>query len=263
MKRRIWACLTVALMTPAMAMAQSVFDGTWKADMSTAKFPEKPDEYLLQGGRYLCKTCAPPIDIKADGQDQKVSGYPYFDSMSANVPDDHTIALTTKKDGKTNGTQKVWVSADGNTLNFEFTDSSATNKDPVTGKGSETRVANGPAGSHAISGSWRMNKMASVSENGLTVTFKVTGDSLSMSNPTGQSYTAKMDGTEAPYKGDPGTTSVSVKKTGPNSFEETDEREGKVVSVSHMTVSADGKSIKVVNEDKLHGTKSEITLIKQ
>jgi len=56
---------------------------------------------------------------------------------------------------------------------------------------------------------------------------------------------------------------VSVKKTGPNSFEETDKREGKVISVTRMTVSADGKSMKVVNDDKLHGTQNEITLEKQ
>lgn len=43
-------------------------------------------------------------------------------------------------------TSKTWVSADGNTMMFEFSDSGAANADPVTGKGSETRVAKGPAG---------------------------------------------------------------------------------------------------------------------
>jgi hypothetical protein len=263
MKKRIWLLLAAVLLTPALAMAQSAFDGTWKADMSTAKFPDKPDEYLLKDGMYQCRTCAPPINVKADGQDQKVSGYPYFDTMSIQVVDDRTIEMTNKKNGKTVGRGKTWVSGDGNTLMFEFTDTSATNADPVTGKGSETRVSKGLAGSHAISGSWRMSQMESLSENALSATFKVTGDSLTMTNPTGQSYTAKMDGTEAPYKGDPGTTSVSVKKTGPNSFEETDKREGKVIAVSRMTVSADGKSMKIVTDDKLRGTQSEVTLVKQ
>jgi len=56
--------------------------------------------------------------------------------------------------------------------------------------------------------------MDSLSDNGLAFTYKVEGESLTMSNPTGQSYTAKLDGTEAPYKGDPGTTSVSVETIG-------------------------------------------------
>jgi len=263
MNRRIWVCLFVALQVPALGMAQSVFDGTWKADMSAAKFSEKPDELLLKDGMYQCKTCAPPISVKADGTDQKVSGTPYFDTISVKVVDDRTIESTYKKDGKTNGVGKQLVSADGNTLTFEFTDSSATNAEPVTGKGTETRVAKGPTGSHAISGSWRMNKVESLSENVQSFTLKVTGDSLTMTNPTGQSYTAKMDGTEAPYKGDPGTTSVSVKKTGASSLEETDKRDGKVTYVVRMTVSADGKSLKMSVDDKLRGTQSEFTFMKQ
>jgi hypothetical protein len=246
-----------------MAGAQSAFDGTWKFDMKTAKFPEKPDVYLLQDGMYHCKTCAPPVDVKADGQDQKVSGNPYYDTESIKVVDDRTIEEIDKKNGKTVGTSKTWVSADGNTMMFEFSDSSATSGDPVTGKGEETRVAKGPAGSHAISGSWRASKMDTLSDNALSITYKVSGESLSMSSPTGQSYTAKLDGTEAPYKGDPGTTSVSVKRVDKNTMEETDKRDGKVISVAHMTVSADGKTMTVAVDDKLHGTSSQISAVKQ
>ena len=262
MKRGYWLLLLMFL-APPVTMAQSVFDGIWKVDLGTAKFPQKPDEYLLKDGMYHCKTCAPPIEVKADGQDQKITGHPYYDTMNIKVVDDRTIEEADKKNGKTVATSKTWVSPDGNTLMFEFSDSSATNADPVTGKGSETRVSKGPEGSHAISGSWRMAKMESLSENALRITYKVTGESLTMSNQTGQSYTAKLDGTEAPYKGDPGTTSVSVKKTGANTMEETDKRDGKVISVARITVSADGKTMKVVVDDKLHGTQAEFTATKQ
>jgi hypothetical protein len=94
-------------------------------------------------------------------------------------------------------------------------------------------------------------------------TYKVEDGSLSMSNPNGQSYVAKLDGTEAPYKGDPGTTSVSLKSMGKNTIEETDKREGKVISIVRMTVGADGKTMTVKVEDKLHGTKSQFTAAKQ
>jgi hypothetical protein len=254
--------LMMVLLAPAYATAQSAFDGTWKFELDTAKFPTKPDEYLLKDGMYHCKTCVPPVEVKADGQDQKVGGHPYYDTVSIRMVDDHTIEETDKKDGKTVTTSKARVSADGNTLMLEFSDSSATNGAPVTGKGEETRVAKGPAGSHAISGSWRMAKMDALSENAMSVTYKVTGDSLSMSNPTGQGYTAKLDGTEAPYKGDPGTTSVSVKKMGPSAIEETDKREGKVISVVRMTVSADGKKMTILVDDKLHGTHAEFAATK-
>jgi len=263
MKKPLWFALLLFLVTPGLAMAQSAFDGTWKVDLKTAQFPTKPDVYLLQDGMYHCKSCVPPIDIKADGQDQKVSGHPYFDMMSVKVVDDHTVETTTKKDGKTNGTSKTSVSQDGKTLMFEFSDSSATTGDPVTGKGEETRVAKSSAGSHAISGSWRTSKMDDVSDNGLAFTYKVEGDSLTMSNPTGQSYTAKLDGTDAPYKGDPGTTSVSVKRVDKNTMEETDKRDGKVITVSRMTLSVDGKSMTIAFDDKLHGTTGKIVAQKQ
>jgi hypothetical protein len=262
---RKWLAFTffISLLLPALATAQSTFDGTWKFDLKTAQFPSKPDVFLLQDGIYNCKTCVPVIDIKADGQDQKVSGHPYYDTVSIKVVDDHSIEETDKKNGKTVTTSKTWVSADGNTLMFEFSDSSNTSGDPVTGKGEETRLAKGPAGSHAISGSWRMSKMDTLSENAIFVTFKVSGDSLTMTNQTGQSYTAKLDGTEAPYNGDPGTTSVSVKKTGPSTIDETDKRNGNVISITRMTVSADGKSMTFAIEDKLHGTTAKFVAQKQ
>jgi len=250
-------------LTPGLGMAQSAFDGTWKVDLKTAKFPEKPDVYLLQDAMYHCKTCVPTIDIKADGQDQKVVGHPYYDTMIIKVVDDRTIEETDKKNGKVVATSKTWASADGNKLMFEFTDSSDSNADPVTGKGEETRVAKGPVGSHAISGSWRASKMESVSDNGLVFTYRVAGDSLTMTNLTGQSYTAKLDGTEAPYKGDPGTTGVSVKKLDTNKMEETDKRDGKVISIARMTLSADGKSMTIAVDDKLHGTTMQLTALKQ
>jgi hypothetical protein len=263
MKKPLWFVLLLFSLTPGLVMAQSAFDGTWKVDLKTAQFPTKPDVYLLQDGMYHCKTCVPAIAIKADGQDQKVTGHPYYDTASIKVVDDRTIEETDKKNGKVVATSKTSVSADGNTMMFEFSDSSATSGDPVTGKGEATRVAKGPAGSHAMSGSWRTAKMENVSDNGLAFTYKVEGDSLTMSNPMGQGYTAKLDGTDAPYKGDPGTTSVSVKRVDKDTMEETDKRDGKVITVTRMKVAADGKSITIAFDDKLHGTTGKIVAQKQ
>ncbi len=74
-------------------MAQSPFDGTWKVDMSSAQWSTKPNVYLLQNGMYDCKTCVPPIKVKADGTDQKVTD-PYSDALSVKVIDDHNIENT-------------------------------------------------------------------------------------------------------------------------------------------------------------------------
>jgi hypothetical protein len=179
------------------------------------------------------------------------------------VVDAKTVEETDKRNGKVVATSKTTISADGKTATFEFSDSSASNAGPVVGKGTSTRVAPGPPGSHAISGSWRITKMESMSENGLTFTYKTTGNTLSMTSPVGQSYTAKLDGTEAPYKGDLGTTSVSVKALAKNVLEETDKRNGKVITVFRITLSADGKTLSITAEDKLHGTTTHFTADKQ
>ena len=142
-------------------------------------------------------------------------------------------------------------------------DSSNTNAAPVTGKGEETRVAKGPAGSNAISGSWRITKFETLSDNAITWTYKVSGDELTMTSPTGQSYTAKLNGTEAPYKGDPGITAVSIKMVAKNILKETDKRGDKVITVSKMTLQTDGKTAKIVADDKLHGTTNQFVAEKQ
>lgn len=267
MKKRLFvsllAGLAVAFLTPAMARAQSAFDGTWKVDVSKAQLPRKPDVFLLKDGMYECNSCVPPVKVKADGQDHAVSGHPYYDSVKIEVVDDHTIKETDKKDGKTVTTSTTNISSDGKTLSFDFSDSSATNADPVTGKGEEARLMKGPAGSHAVSGSWRITKFDTLSDNAVTVTYKTDGDSLTMTNPTGQSYTAKMDGTDAPYKGDPGTSSVSVKRLGRHSFEETDKRDGKIISVTRVVVSPEGKTMTFDVSDRLHGTTSKFVAEKQ
>jgi hypothetical protein len=261
-KKLLWIAL-VSLVMPALSTAQGAFDGTWKVDMSKVDFPKKPDAYLLQDGMWECKTCVPPIKIKADGQDQTVTGHPYYDTVSIKVISDREIEETNKKNGKPVITTTMTVSEDGNTMTSEFNDSSATDAAPVTGKGEATRVAKGPAGANAISGSWRTKKMETISDNGITWTYKVSGDELTMTNPTGQSYTAKLNGTEAPYKGDPGTTGVEVKMIGKDTLEEIDKRGDKVIGVTKTTLEPDGKTAKIVFEDKLRGTTMQFVADKQ
>lgn len=263
MKKLFFSLALAALLMPALARAQSVFEGTWKVQMDKVGFPKAPDVFVLQNGVYQCNTCVPPYSIEANGTDQPVVGHPYYDTVAVRVVNDHEIEETDKKNGKVVATSTTRVSADGNTLTFEFTDSSNTNGGtPVTGKGEATRVEKGPAGSHAISGSWRTNKFESLSDNATVWSYKVVGDQITMTNLTGQTYTAKVNGTEAPMKGDAGISSVQVKMTG-NTLEETDLREGKVIGVFRMTVSSDGKSAKASFEDKLQNRTTDFAATKQ
>jgi len=254
--------LFVLLLLPALGWAQSPFDGTWKVDLSKTKLPKKPDVFLLQNGTYECKSCNPPVNVKADGTFQAISGDPYRDMLMVKAVDDKHVEMASQKSGKDVSKATRTVSDDGNSMTIAWTYYGNPTGGPVSGTDHMKRVAKGPAGANAISGSWRDEKADVATADALTFSFKSGGDSLSYSTPTGQSYTAKVDGTDAPYAGDPGTTSVSLKRIG-DSIEETDKRDGKVITVAKLTVAADGKTMTIDVDDKLNGTKSTYVAVKQ
>ena len=246
--------LLVALLVPAVASAQGhPIDGTWKIDVASAKFPEKPEQILLKDGRYSCSTCVPPYDVKSDGTDQAVAGSKYRDTVAVKIVDQHTVQFSSKKDGKVVSEGTTTVSADGEMMTEAFKSYPPAGQ-PVTGKVTSQRVAKGPAGSHAVSGSWRATKAADFSDSGLTVTFKSTPDGLTMTAPTGESYDAKFDGKDYPIKGDRGGSMVSLKKVDERTVEETTKRDGKVVGVARIAVAPDGTTLNFAYDDKERGT---------
>jgi hypothetical protein len=252
--------LTLLVFTGA-AFAQSPFDGTWVSDVGAAQFSKKPHTYLLNKGMYTCSTCVPKISVKADGKDQAVSGSNYFNTVAMHEVDATTTEEVDKKDGKTMYKDTFTVSTDGKTLTDKFEDDSEDK--PVTGEVIMSRISKGPAGSHAISGSWRTEKMANMSSNGLTVTLQSTPNGLKMSDNNGQSYDVKFDGKDYPIQGDPGNTMISLKKVDANTLEETDKRNSKIVATARITVSADGKKTTYVSHDKERDRTSTFVLNKK
>jgi hypothetical protein len=238
----------------AHAAAQGRFDGTWKIDLAESEAPTKPEVYLLQDGTYYCTTCDPPLDIRADGRDQRITGAACYDTVSLKVVDERTTEETDKRIGTTVGTSKMTVSSDGNSATVEWTESCNANRDVITGKDILSRVTKGPRGSHAVSGSWQISKRVNRSENALVVTLKLEGDTFSFTDPAGQSYTARLDGTETRIKGNLTNTMVSLRRIGENTIEETDRQNGKVVEVTRFTPAADGKTMTIYIENKAKGS---------
>ena len=111
--------------TTTAASSQSGIDGTWRADVTTAKWDQKPDEYLLQNGKYGCKSCTPPLSVPADGAFHKVTGHPYYDETSVKVVDDKTLQQASKLKGRGTGGATMKVSADGKTLGIDWNDKTA------------------------------------------------------------------------------------------------------------------------------------------
>jgi butyrate kinase len=220
----------------------------------------KPETFDLSQGMYHCASCVPEVKVKADGSDQSVTGHDYFDSVAVRVVSPTSFEMTNKRAGKTVVTVSYAVSDGGALLNGKFTD--YTGAQPVSGNFSEKRVGPAPAGAHAASGSWQTEKLTELSDVGRAVTYAMTADALKMTY-NGQSYEAKFDGNDYPIAGDPGKTVVSVKRLGADTIEETDKRDGKVTDIIRTTVSGDGKTLHVVDNDPIHETRMEYIADKQ
>ncbi len=252
--------IILLLLTPAASFSQSPFDGNWVINKDTAQLAQKPAVYLLAKGMFRCSGCIVNMGIEADGYDHKVAEADYWDTVNVQMVDVHTVEIIAKKTGKTMLTEVDAISRDGSTLTQMVKDT--TEADTVTIETLNRRVENGPAGSHAISGSWRAYQ-TNRSSNGSIIKYKCTADGFSGETPLGERFDAKFDGNYSPVEDDPGHTMVSAKLLNPNTVELTHKRKGKIVSISHMSVVPGGRSIHVVFENKDANTTTTFDFQKQ
>jgi hypothetical protein len=244
----------ILLMLPMVAVAQSGIDGTWRIDLNKVKMDAKPQVYEFKNGMYNCSTCDPKVNIKADGTPQKVAGSPYVDSEKVTIVDNNTVERVGMKAGKVTFRDTLTVSSDGKTMTQKYEGHPMGSDQAVMATGTYSRVGDPEAGANAASGSWKTEKFDQVSDNGLTFTYAMTGDGVNYKAKTGESYTAKFDGKDYPFQGDPGTTSVVLKKIDDHTFMETYKRKSEVIGTSKITIAPDSKSLTIVSQDTRRGT---------
>ena len=237
---RAWAFAGFMILSP-LAMAESVFDGTWRPDPQKPDPTQKPDVFQLSNGEYECQSCSTPYKVKADGADHAISGNPYYDTVSITVVDEHKVAKTAKKNGEVVMRSNSVVSADGSAMT-EMQTVFGMGPNPLELTSKSSRVAAGRPGSHLLSGGWQLLE-TDLTHHDEDTHYKVSGDTLTMSDRMGRSFTAKLDGTDAPYKGDPKFTSVTVKLLDSRTIEESDKKGGKVVQINRWSVDPDGKTL--------------------
>jgi hypothetical protein len=245
------------LLVPILAVAQqSGIDGTWKIDLNKAQLDAKPMVYELKDGIFSCSTCDPKISVKADGTDQKVTGSPYIDSESVTVVNPNTIERVGKKDGQLRFRDTLTISNKGTTATQKYEGHPAADPEQtISWTGVYSRVGKPVAGAAPISGSWKIDSYSGASNNVLTFVYEGSGNGMNFKASTGESYAAKFDGKDYPFEGDPGTTSVVLKKIDDHTFQETYKRNGEVTGSATLTVSPDGKSLTMIMDDKRRGTK--------
>jgi hypothetical protein len=236
--------LFATLLLPAAALAGTGFDGTWKTNMESLKTTGEPFVLLLAGGEYTCSSCNPRYTVKADGAEHKVTGQAYFDIAKVEVTGPNSADIVLKQGSKELVRFSDEVSADGTMLTSKVTN--LVGVQTVTDELTAKRVAAAPAGSHPLSGSW--------------MELQHVGGDL---RPVQYRTTAKFDGREYPVAGDPGKTTVSLKKIDDATVEETDHRQGKVVDEIRLALARDGNTITVTDKDIAHGQTITYTLEKQ
>jgi hypothetical protein len=251
--------LFLILLTADFAWAESPFDGTWKIEIPRKFQLGERAVLVLQNGTFQCINCDPEINIKADGTDQAVSPKnKEYDTMSIKALDEKAVESTEKKDGKLVGMQKNTISADGKTSTIEITNYLGPDKLTIVQELTYSRIAEGPPGSHEISGTWQIENDKIILMN----TFKSMPDGLIFSSSSGASWDAKFDGEDYIVKGGTGTT-VSLNKVNERMIDETIKHNGKITAVVNMTVSDDGNTMTIVTEGKEKGTTTTMTGTKQ
>jgi len=248
--------LVLLLLSQTGQLAQSPFDGTWIIVANATQLPQKPAEYLLANGMFRWGG----TEIKADGTEQKVPETGYWDTISVRIVNELTVEIISRKAGKTMFTEVDTVSTDGNTLTQLVKDT--TEAQAVEIETTSKRVDQGPAGAHALSGSWQAHKVKR-SENGSVIKYKCSDNGFSAETPLGEKFDAKFDGKDYPVEDDHAHTMVSVRRLSPNTIEQMNKRDGKVVGILRLTVAPDGQSIHVVYENKEANTTTTSEMRKQ
>ena len=120
--------LTVALcfVAAAVCFAADAFTGSWKLNEAKSKLAGGPKNILVvyedAGDNVKITVDGTDSDGKPthnewtgkfDGKDYPVTGDPSSDARSYTKIDDHTLAFTSKKDGKATISGRIVVSADG------------------------------------------------------------------------------------------------------------------------------------------------------
>lgn len=257
------APLALLFAAAAPALADSPFDGTWKAQVSSIALQAKPDSFQIKNGVYTCSSCTPAAySVPADGAYHAVKGKDYWDDVAITVVDDHSAKFSFRKNGKVISDNAYVVSPDGATLTMTAHNTNNGGSVPVDSSVSETRIGAPVAGAHLISGQWKSAPPTSVSDQAMMITMAVSDGMLHLKTGLGETLDAKVGGDYAPDVGDPGKTMTKVAQLGPRTLQLTDMRAGKVTEVSTYTIQDDG-TLKGSWRDLQDGSTGGFTATKQ
>lgn len=109
----------------------------------------------------------------------------------------------------------------------------------------------------AVDGRWKAKDSSEI------VSFKTGNGHVTMAASTGAGYTARLDGSDAPYHGDKVVDTVSVSMPDTDTLVETSKKDGKAWLTMRMQVDASGKTAKVSWTNLRTGKSGGYELVRQ
>lgn len=76
--------LAIVALEATSVLAQSPFNGTWRANNASLEY-HGSNKYSLQNGTWRCDTCVPRIAIKAGGHKYRVNSSLYYGAPYADI----------------------------------------------------------------------------------------------------------------------------------------------------------------------------------
>jgi hypothetical protein len=242
----------------------SVFDGTWRPNYAPGP-DELPDVLSLADGIYECHSCQPPYRLAADGREHSIDGHPRFETLSVTVVDDRTVRTIGRRGGAITFESMMVVDPSGNAMTETRTAAmrvgevvvpimaplvggADSERRPVLFQFSSARIGSPTSGAHLLTGSWRVVELDLLNHDEDTI-YGIADDSLTMSDRLGRSYTARLDGSIAPYLGDPRFDRVSLRRIDERTIEESNLKGDAVIQVTRWRVDPDGITMHVRFDD--------------
>jgi hypothetical protein len=220
------------------------FTGTWVADLDSQAGLTK-DIYLVSHGSYSCESCTPKRHYRADGKLHRIIGDPDVNYESVTVTGPRTIVTRLLEKAMTR-TTTMTVSPDNRTATYVSIDHRPGIKQPLKTVYLARRVGAGPAGAHAVSGTWQGVAYQVVPELIRTTELREEGNRLTYHVPIGATYTAEIGGGFASLRGT-GTEGqqAAVKRVDEHKLIETRTRNGEIVMVRTFDLSPDGTALSI------------------
>ena len=255
-----WLRVRTALLLAVLAAAVSLtaadlpWVGQWKINVAKSSFGESTITYAAVGpGEMQWTLDGMTMKFKTDGKDYPD---PWGGTSAWKQIDASTWETVDKLKGKVLSSDVKRISADGKTLTVKAKGTRPNGK-AFENEYVYARVSGGPG----LPGKWKTNK---VSFSGPSVAdisaYETDGLALKVED-WGMTWNAKFDGRDNPVKGPtvPDGFTVALKRTGPKSFDYVQKQNGKELYKGTWTVSADGKTITVV--DTAVGTNEKTTSV--